>query len=98
MSKAPQSQGIQRNRKVQPIQRKNNNNNSTKSVPEKDLTADVWDKGFKAMVFKVIKELKEEWRKSRKWFVGKTEISIKRKTKRETKKEILEQKNTINEL
>lgn len=45
MSKAPQSQAIPRNKKVQPIQ---SGKNSTKSIPGKDLTADVWDKDFKA--------------------------------------------------
>ena len=52
--------------------------NSTKYVPETDLTANVWDQDFKAMVFKVIKELQEEWRKSRKQSVGKIETAIQR--------------------
>lgn len=54
------SQNIQRNRKLWPIQRKNIN----RICPEKDLMADVLK--TKTMVFRVLKELKEDMEQGKK--------------------------------
>ena len=56
-------QGTQRNKKVWPIQRKNN---SIESVPEKDWLADIVDQNFKTAILKMLQELKEDIEKVKK--------------------------------
>ena len=55
------AQGIQRNRKIQPVQRENQD-----TIPEKDLKADLLDKDFKTTNLKILKELKEYLKKVKK--------------------------------
>lgn len=50
---------------------------STKNVPQRDLIAYLLDKDFKTPFLKVLEKLKM-WRASRKSYVNKTEISIKK--------------------
>lgn len=66
-------QGIQRNRKVWLIQKKNK---ATETVPEKVLTEDLLDKGFKTTILQMLKKLKEDMNKPRKWCINKMKISI----------------------
>ena len=71
---------------------------STETISEKDIMADILHKDFKTIVLKMLKELKENGIKSRKWCVNKMEISIKRqKTKRTKKKFWSYKKNNWNE-
>lgn len=56
-------QGIQRNRKVWLIQKKNK---ATETVPEKVLMEDLLDKGFKTTILQMLKKLKEDMNKPRK--------------------------------
>ena len=56
-------QGTQRNKKVRPIQRKNN---SIESVPEKDWLEDIVDPNFKTAILKMLQELKEDIEKVKK--------------------------------
>ena len=49
------SQGIQRNRKVWPIQRKKNK--PIETIPKEDLMEDILDKDFKTTALKMLKEL-----------------------------------------
>lgn len=63
-----------RNRKVWSTQRKKK---STKNVPQRDLIVYLLDKDFKTPFLKVLEKLKM-WRASRKSYVNKTEISIKK--------------------
>ena len=56
------------------------------TISEKDIMADILHKEFKTIVLKMLKELKENVMKSRKWCMNKMEISIDRKLKKEPKK------------
>lgn len=61
---------------MRPIQRKNNR--SSETVPEKYMMADQLDEGFQTTALKMLKDLKEDVEKARKWCVNETEMPVRR--------------------